>query len=164
MICRFGSSNTIKRIYDTHSILNLEKLYYYFFPPDTGFLGFTAIYVLSIQRHPRWNSLGPVCCAGLCGRVAQLVEQVTFNHWVTGSNPVALTTHFRPRIKKTALRVRIFWRGSVIVMACKKKKKPKILHIWPWLIVTDCGWFKAMTGVPVWAETNPYDLNQIMLA
>ena len=26
------------------------------------------------------------------GRVAQLVEQVTFNHWVTGSNPVALTT------------------------------------------------------------------------
>ncbi len=26
-----------------------------------------------------------------CGRVAQLVEQVTFNHWVTGSNPVALT-------------------------------------------------------------------------
>ena len=25
------------------------------------------------------------------GRVAQLVEQVTFNHWVTGSNPVALT-------------------------------------------------------------------------
>ena len=27
------------------------------------------------------------------GRVAQLVEQVTFNHWVTGSNPVALTTY-----------------------------------------------------------------------
>ena len=27
----------------------------------------------------------------LIGRVAQLVEQVTFNHWVTGSNPVALT-------------------------------------------------------------------------
>ena len=25
------------------------------------------------------------------GRVAQLVEQVTFNHWVTGSNPVGLT-------------------------------------------------------------------------
>ena len=25
------------------------------------------------------------------GRVAQLVEQVTFNHWVTGSNPVPLT-------------------------------------------------------------------------
>jgi len=30
-----------------------------------------------------------------CGRVAQLVEQVTFNHWVTGSNPVALT--IRPK-------------------------------------------------------------------
>ena len=28
------------------------------------------------------------------GRVAQLVEQVTFNHWVTGSNPVALTIAF----------------------------------------------------------------------
>ena len=28
------------------------------------------------------------------GRVAQLVEQVTFNHWVTGSNPVPLTTFF----------------------------------------------------------------------
>ena len=27
----------------------------------------------------------------LIGRVAQLVEQVTFNHWVTGSNPVPLT-------------------------------------------------------------------------
>ena len=26
-----------------------------------------------------------------CGRLAQLVEQVTFNHWVTGSNPVPLT-------------------------------------------------------------------------
>ena len=25
------------------------------------------------------------------GRVAQLVEQLTFNQWVTGSNPVALT-------------------------------------------------------------------------
>ena len=25
------------------------------------------------------------------GRLAQLVEQVTFNHWVTGSNPVPLT-------------------------------------------------------------------------
>ena len=31
------------------------------------------------------------CCMDI-GRVAQLVEQVTFNHWVTGSNPVALTT------------------------------------------------------------------------
>ena len=30
------------------------------------------------------------CCMDI-GRVAQLVEQVTFNHWVTGSNPVALT-------------------------------------------------------------------------
>lgn len=29
------------------------------------------------------------------GRVAQLVEQVTFNHWVTGSNPVALTISSR---------------------------------------------------------------------
>tara|TARA_B100000035_G_scaffold150103_1_gene127936 strand:+ start:1101 stop:1292 length:192 start_codon:yes stop_codon:yes gene_type:complete len=28
------------------------------------------------------------------GRVAQLVEQVTFNHWVTGSNPVALTIFY----------------------------------------------------------------------
>ena len=27
----------------------------------------------------------------ICGRLAQLVEQVTFNHWVTGSNPVPLT-------------------------------------------------------------------------
>ena len=30
------------------------------------------------------------------GRVAQLVEQVTFNHWVTGSNPVALTIPLLP--------------------------------------------------------------------
>ena len=34
---------------------------------------------------------GLVRYSGKCGRVAQLVEQVTFNHWVTGSNPVALT-------------------------------------------------------------------------
>ena len=27
-----------------------------------------------------------------CGPLAQLVEQLTFNQWVTGSNPVALTT------------------------------------------------------------------------
>ena len=28
-----------------------------------------------------------------CGPVAQLVEQLTFNQWVTGSNPVGLTSH-----------------------------------------------------------------------
>ena len=33
----------------------------------------------------------PTIVAVFDGRVAQLVEQVTFNHWVTGSNPVALT-------------------------------------------------------------------------
>ena len=27
----------------------------------------------------------------MCGPVAQLVEQLTFNQWVTGSNPVGLT-------------------------------------------------------------------------
>ena len=27
------------------------------------------------------------------GPVAQLVEQLTFNQWVTGSNPVGLTNH-----------------------------------------------------------------------
>ncbi len=32
-----------------------------------------------------------LCLKSGRGRVAQLVEQVTFNHWVTGSNPVALT-------------------------------------------------------------------------
>ena len=31
----------------------------------------------------------------ILGRVAQLVEQLTFNQWVTGSNPVALTTFFQ---------------------------------------------------------------------
>ena len=51
---------------------------------------------------PRWQTrlvyrilhdmlLCTKCCMDI-GRVAQLVEQVTFNHWVTGSNPVALTT------------------------------------------------------------------------
>ena len=30
------------------------------------------------------------------GRLAQLVEQVTFNHWVTGSNPVPLTIFKNP--------------------------------------------------------------------
>ena len=35
------------------------------------------------------------------GRVAQLVEQVTFNHWVTGSNPVALTIHYNSNMDKT---------------------------------------------------------------
>ena len=29
----------------------------------------------------------------ILGRVAQLVEQLTFNQWVTASNPVALTTY-----------------------------------------------------------------------
>ena len=29
-----------------------------------------------------------------CGPVAQLVEQLTFNQWVTGSNPVGLTIAF----------------------------------------------------------------------
>ena len=29
------------------------------------------------------------------GPVAQLVEQLTFNQWVTGSNPVGLTTEFK---------------------------------------------------------------------
>ena len=28
------------------------------------------------------------------GQLAQLVEQLTFNQWVTGSNPVRLTTIF----------------------------------------------------------------------
>ena len=28
------------------------------------------------------------------GPIAQLVEQLTFNQWVTGSNPVGLTTVF----------------------------------------------------------------------
>ena len=36
------------------------------------------------------------------GRVAQLVEQVTFNHWVTGSNPVALTiTLYQQTVNKS---------------------------------------------------------------
>ena len=30
------------------------------------------------------------------GPVAQLVEQLTFNQWVTGSNPVGLTTLVSP--------------------------------------------------------------------
>jgi hypothetical protein len=29
------------------------------------------------------------------GPVAQLVEQLTFNQWVTGSNPVGLTIYFK---------------------------------------------------------------------
>ena len=38
------------------------------------------------------------------GRVAQLVEQVTFNHWVTGSNPVALTiTRYQQTVNKSPL-------------------------------------------------------------
>jgi len=31
----------------------------------------------------------------LSGPLAQLVEQLTFNQWVTGSNPVRLTTNFK---------------------------------------------------------------------
>ena len=31
----------------------------------------------------------------MCGPVAQLVEQLTFNQWVTGSNPVGLTTFLK---------------------------------------------------------------------
>ena len=61
-------------------------------------MGFTANYVISIQKGTRREGT----LRGLLpshsrlmrcyrGRVAQLVEQVTFNHWVTGSNPVALT-------------------------------------------------------------------------
>ena len=41
------------------------------------------------------------CCMDI-GRVAQLVEQVTFNHWVTGSNPVALTTSKPLRTEQVA--------------------------------------------------------------
>ena len=61
-------------------------------------MGFTANYVISIQkgtwREGTFRGFLPghtrlMRCYS--GRVAQLVEQVTFNHWVTGSNPVALT-------------------------------------------------------------------------
>ena len=31
----------------------------------------------------------------LSGPLAQLVEQLTFNQWVTGSNPVRLTTNIK---------------------------------------------------------------------
>ena len=37
-------------------------------------------------------SISPPYVSSEYGRVAQLVEQVTFNHWVAGSNPAALTT------------------------------------------------------------------------
>ena len=37
----------------------------------------------------------------LCGRLAQLVEQLTLNQWVTGSNPVAPTNPTRVTEKRT---------------------------------------------------------------
>ena len=49
---------------------------------------------LKHYTHGKWlfGSKGHLTTEGdESGRVAQLVEQVTFNHWVTGSNPVALT-------------------------------------------------------------------------
>ena len=39
------------------------------------------------------------------GPVAQLVEQLTFNQWVTGSNPVGLTIY----IKGLAIKRWAFW-------------------------------------------------------
>ena len=45
--------------------------------------------------HPRKRGSTPLGTAiNYKGPLAQLVEQVTFNHWVTGSNPVALTILF----------------------------------------------------------------------
>ena len=42
---------------------------------------------LTVTRHPSRRG-------ALLGPVAQLVEQLTFNQWVTGSNPVGLTTFY----------------------------------------------------------------------
>ena len=42
------------------------------------------------------------------GPLAQLVEQLTFNQWVTGSNPVRLTTEIKG-LAKTTLSLLSFW-------------------------------------------------------
>ena len=39
------------------------------------------------------------------GPLAQLVEQLTFNQWVTGSNPVRLTTVFNDLVEMYAVRM-----------------------------------------------------------
>ena len=43
----------------------------------------------------------PLYDAASSGPLAQLVEQLTFNQWVTGSNPVRLTTEFPEIITDT---------------------------------------------------------------
>ena len=50
------------------------------------------------------------------GRVAQLVEQVTFNHWVTGSNPVALTnSNYSKSLKALAF-------GDLFLFGCQTER------------------------------------------
>ena len=54
------------------------------------------------------------------GRVAQLVEQVTFNHWVTGSNPVALTILYgRKPLKALAF-------GGLFLSQCQASAKDNV--------------------------------------
>ena len=103
------------------------KFFTWFFPLDIRFLGFTANYVLSIQggiqRH--WR-MGLSVESNYNGRVAQLVEQVTFNHWVTGSNPVALTIAWN-RFDGTK-RPRPHQRPGALCMAGFKGEKAIPLH------------------------------------
>jgi hypothetical protein len=57
------------------------------------------------------------------GPLAQLVEQLTFNQWVTGSNPVRLTTVFNDL---AGIR-RAFWFLSARHRARQKKAKLRYL-------------------------------------
>ena len=76
-------------------------------------MGFTANSVPSIQKvSKRFSRMGLSDSADKDGRVAQLVEQVTFNHWVTGSNPVALTNLYDSKSLKALAFSDLFLSGS----------------------------------------------------
>jgi hypothetical protein len=56
----------------------------------------------------------------LSGPLAQLVEQLTFNQWVTGSNPVRLTTNFKGLAKTTLslLYLGLHWGYKCLLCFC----------------------------------------------
>src|SRR5690606_15527184 len=69
--------------------------------PAEGRASFMRRHIRAVRGICQWRLLlhltgpGRVHKAASCdGPVAQLVEQLTFNQWVTGSNPVGLTTLF----------------------------------------------------------------------
>src|SRR5690606_41814927 len=69
--------------------------------PAEGRASFMRRHIRAVRGICQWRLLlhltgpGRVHKEAPCdGPVAQLVEQLTFNQWVTGSNPVGLTTLF----------------------------------------------------------------------